>query len=175
MKMNKTIVIYLILISTMTRAQSPCEGFSATKYYRGDTITVFCDTLYVLNKLTFKRFNAVYKDPKLNELISTQAELIHVYEKRNEEQDLAYKDLKTNFDQVVNNSTLMIQTSREELSGIKQSLESAQNNIDGAKTDIGEVKNLLQQDLRKANKEKLKWGICGLAVGVLVMVIGGSN
>jgi hypothetical protein len=174
MKTSKFLLFFL-LISFLGHGQSPCVGFSATKYYMGDNITISCDTLYLLNKLTFKRFNAVYKDPKLSELIATQDELIQVYEKRTAEQDEAYRDLKDNFEKVVNNSNLLIQTSKEELSGIKQSLESAQQNIDGAKTDIGEVKDLLKKDLHKANREKIKWVFGGLALGVLVMVIGGSK
>ena len=174
MKTSKTLP-FLLLISCFGYGQSPCTGFSATRYYMGNTISIPCDTVYLLNKMTFQRFNAVYKDPKLNELISTQDQLIQVYAQRSKEQDKEYGDLKSNFEQVVNNSNLLIQTSKEELSGIKLSLEAAQQNIDGAKTDIGEVKDLLKKDLRRANKEKIKWGIGGLAIGVVVMLIGGAN
>lgn len=174
MKTSK--ILFLFWVSTVVvRAQSPCIGFSATKYYQGDTIMVRCDTVFLLNKSTFSRFNAVYKDPKINELVSTQNQLIEAYEKRNTEQDDAYEQLKSNFDKVVNNSNLLIQTSKEELGGIKQSLSSAQTNIDSAKTDISEVKDLLKKDLRKANEAKLKWGIGGLAIGILVMLLGGSG
>ena len=78
-------VILSIAAQNLSAQTFNCSGLAANRYYMNDTIVVHCDTVFLLNKMTYsfyknqlKKINA--SDPKLKELVTSQGELIGLYE-----------------------------------------------------------------------------------------------
>jgi hypothetical protein len=153
-----------------------CTGLSANRYYLHDTIRVACDTVFLLNKVTYsfyrnqlKRVNTT--DPKLKELVSTQSELIKLYEKRIADMTLEYDTLRSTFNRTLGKSKSFIENSNSELTNINTSLGKAQTNILAAQDSISSVKILLKDEMGKIRREKWAWGVGGAVLGVLLTLV----
>lgn len=153
-----------------------CTGLSATRYYFKDTVLITCDTVFLLNQETYsfyynlrKRINTA--DPKLKELISTQSDLIKLYEKRIADMTLEYDTLRKTFNNTLGRSKSFIENSNAELTNINSSLTLAQTNIKEAKDNISSVKILLKDEMTKIKKEKWTWGVGGAVLGVLLTLV----
>ncbi|GHN01052.1 hypothetical protein WSM22_25410 [Cytophagales bacterium WSM2-2] len=176
--MKKFIILCSIacLIEVQSLAQSfNCAGLSASRYYLKDTIVVNCDTVFLLNKQTYSFYRNQLKkintaDPKLKELVSTQSDLINLYEKRILDLDGRYTALRKTFDETLKNSSVFIETSSGEMTSIKNSLGKAQNNIAAAQDSISSVKTILIKDMARIKKNNVKWGIGGVILGALVTI-----
>src|SRR5689334_14358122 len=112
--MKKIIFVCFILsILAMPKlmAQSfDCLGLSATRYYLHDTVHVRCDTVYLLNKVTYSFYKDHLKkinttDPKLKELVGAQSELIKLYEKRISDLNIQYDEVRKTLDEDMKAST----------------------------------------------------------------------
>ncbi|MBI1768399.1 MAG: hypothetical protein HY015_08330 [Bacteroidetes bacterium] len=153
-----------------------CTGLSASRYYLKDTIMVNCDTVFLLNKMTYsfyknqlKKINAA--DPKLKELVTSQGELINLYEKRILDMGNQYAELRKTFDENLKKSAVFIEGSNREMTSINSSLTKAQGNIAAAQDSISSVKSILIKDMAKIKKNNLKWGIGGVVFGVLATMV----
>ena len=153
-----------------------CTGLSATRFYFKDTVRITCDTVFLLNKETYsfyfnlrKRINTA--DPKLKELVSTQNDLIKLYEKRIADMTLEYDTLRRTFDNTLGKSKSFIENSNSELTNINSSLTLAQTNITEAKDNISSVKLLLKDEMVKIRREKWTWGVGGAVLGALLTLV----
>ncbi len=153
-----------------------CTGLSATRYYFKDTVLITCDTVFLLNKETYSFYFNLRKritmaDPKLKELVSTQNDLIKLYEKRIADMTLEYDTLRRTFDNTLGKSKSFIENSNSELTNINTSLTLAQTNITEAKDNISSVKILLKDEMGKIRREKWTWGVGGAVLGVLLTLV----
>src|SRR6185436_17205490 len=104
-----------------------CSGLAANRYYFKDTIVVSCDTVFLLNKVTYSFYkNQLMKinttDPKLKELVTSQGELITLYEKRILDMGNQYDDLRKTFDENLKKASMFIESSNGDMTNIKSNL-----------------------------------------------------
>src|SRR5882724_8777326 len=116
----KTLFILSLLILSGTVNLSAqafnCSGLAASRYYLKDTIVVNCDTVFLLNKMTYSFYKNQLKkintaDPKL---MATQSELISLYEKRILDMGNQYADLRKTFNENLKKSSAFIEESNGE-------------------------------------------------------------
>ncbi len=153
-----------------------CSGLAANRYYFKDTIVVSCDTVFLMNKVTYSFYKNQLKkintaDPKLKELVTSQGELINLYEKRILDLGNQYADLRKTFDENLKKSSMFIENSTGDMKNIKNSLTKAQGNIAAAQDSISTVKSILVKDMARIKKNNLKWGVGGVILGVLVTLV----
>jgi hypothetical protein len=155
-----------------------CEKneYSIVRFYRGDSILVNCDTVFLVNTSTykvyadvFKNFNAKNSDVKRLALLFDQSKAL--YENRIQQQTVEYQSLKKQFDELVLRSQSVVQQTSENLLTVDKSLLRIDRNVASAQANIEEAKKLIREEIRLGNKQRLKWGIGGLLVGVGVSTI----
>jgi len=175
--MKKIILMsFIMAIMTMTKltAQSfDCSGLSATRYYRSDTIHVRCDTVYLLNKVTYSFYKDHLKkisvtDPKLKELVGVQNDMIKLYEKRISDLSIQYDEVRKTLDEDMKASTQFIKASNNDLAGIKNSLSKLQNEILTARDGVNSADGILKEEVKKARASNWKWAAGGVALGVVI-------
>jgi hypothetical protein len=176
MKKIFTLSLFLFFTSTLTAQTFNCAGLSASRFYVKDTILVSCDTVFLLNKVTYSFYKNQLKkintaDPKLKELVNTQGELITLYEKRILDMGNEYTALRKTFDESLKNSSIFIETSSGEMTNIRNSLGKAQSNITAAQDSISSVKTILIKDMARIRKNNVKWGVGGAIFGALVTLV----
>ena len=178
MKKYRVVLLLIVFIGLQKlSAQSfNCSGLAANRYYFKDTIVVNCDTVFLLNKVTYsfyrnqlKKINAT--DPKLKELVTSQGELIGLYERRILDMGNQYAELRKTFDENLKKSSSFIESSNGDMTNIKSSLTKAQGNIAAAQDSISTVKSILVKDMARIKKNNLKWGAGGVIFGVLVTLV----
>ncbi len=177
----KMCVILLLLISSMANQKLSaqafnCSGLAASRYYSKDTIVVNCDTVFLLNKVTYsfyknqlKKINAA--DPKLKELVTSQGELISLYEKRILDMGNQYTDLRKTFDENMKRSSMFIESSSADMTSLKHTLTKAQSNIAAAQDSLSTVKSILVKDMARIKKNNVKWGVGGVIFGVMATLV----
>ena len=169
-------LLNLLGVGNLSAQTFNCSGLAASRYYLKDTIVVNCDTVFLLNKVTYsfyknqlKKINAA--DPKLKELVTTQSELINLYEKRILDMGNQYTDLRKTVDENLKKSSVLIETSSGEMINLKNTLTRAQGNIAAAQDSISTVKRILIKDMARIKKNNLKWGVGGVIFGVLATIV----
>jgi hypothetical protein len=176
-KYSILLLLILIMADQKLSAQAfSCSGLAANRYYLKDTIVVTCDTVFLLNKVTYSFYrNQVKKinttDPKLKELVTSQGELIGLYEKRILDLGNQYGELRKTFDESLKKSSMFIESSTGDITNIKSTLTKAQGNIAAAQDSISTVKSILIKDMARSKKNNLKWGAGGLILGVLAALV----
>lgn len=153
-----------------------CSGLAASRYYLKDTIVVNCDTVFLLNKMTYSFYKNQLKkintaDPKLKELVTNQSELISLYEKRILDMGNQYSGLQKIVNENLKKSSSLIETSSGEMTNLRNTLTKAQNNIAAAQDSISTVKKILIKDMARIKKNNLKWGVGGVIFGVLATIV----
>lgn len=175
----KKLVLHLILFSatqSLSAQTFNCSGLAANRYYLKDTIVVSCDTVFLLNKVTYSFYRNQLKkinttDPKLKELVTSQGELIGLYEKRILDMGNQYAELRKTFDENLKKSSMFIENSNGEMTNLKSSLTKAQGNIVAAQDSISTVKSILIKDMARIKKNNLKWGVGGVILGALATLV----
>ncbi|MFZ6010500.1 MAG: hypothetical protein ACOYXT_09145 [Bacteroidota bacterium] len=175
---NKIIlIVVLMLTAASAAAQSPmdnlCERkqFGVIRFYRNDTIRVTCDTAYVINASTYKLYEQIYNNHRaLNTDVRRLAALFDytktLYENRIQEQNEEYQALKKQFDDLVGNSQNMIRQTSTQLNDVTTSLTRIDRHVEDAQVKMEEAKKLIKEEMRNSFKQKLKWGVGGLLIGV---------
>jgi hypothetical protein len=175
-------VILLLIASANLAAQRAPENwcskneYSVMRFYQGDSILVNCDTVFLINTATyklyadvFKNFNAKNSDVKRLVTLFDQSKAL--YENRIQQQGLEYQALKKEFDGLMSKSQTVVQQTTDKLSAVDNSLVRIDRNVASAQANIEEAKNLIRQEIRLGNKQRLKWGLGGLVVGVGITTI----
>jgi len=180
--MKKLLLLPILFVASQSLyAQTfNCTGLAANRFYLKDTIVVSCDTVFLLNKMTYSFYrNQVKKinttDPKLKEFVFSQAQLINLYEHRVADMQKQYAELRKSYDENLTKSSLLMESSNAEVTKIKSSLTKAQSNITAAQDSIATVKSILVKEKARIKKNNLKWGAGGVVLGVLVMLVFGAK
>jgi len=178
-------LIFLIVSMHQLQAQSEdfCnEALWYQKLQHGDTLSVRCDTVYLLNRFTFNYYQKLLKtyrsqDQRIKALTSVYDDMSMLYEKRVADQDKEYQQLLANFNQLVSGSNTFIQQSNQNLASIKTSLQHAEANIQTTQTSLATVESNLKQEIKISRKQKFKNIVGGFAAGAIVaaLVFAASN
>ncbi len=162
-------------------AQTPaifdnCSEVRSVIFIRGDVLQVACDTVYVLNALTFRRFDSAYRDlrkknPSISNLMASYDEIITLQDRRLAEQQRSYNDLRMNFDTLAGSTARTIEGSAGRLSLAVSSMDSLKNDMMKTRTLLSETQSILEAEKRGVDLGKLLWGFGGLATGLLAGIV----
>jgi hypothetical protein len=155
---------------------SDAETIQSVLFRAGDLVDIQCDSVYVLNKITFRRYDSAYRDLRrkgssIASLMTAYDDIIALQENQIKEQNRNYEELRTHFLTLTGETQTKISDSSTRLDSALQSMENLNRDLVETKRLIGEAKEIIEAERRGLNLEKLLWGFGGVAVGIVVGVI----
>ncbi|MBI4427589.1 MAG: hypothetical protein HY562_00550 [Ignavibacteriales bacterium] len=180
--MRSLILIAVALSISKLHAQpvakefSNCDQLQSVMVLANDMMLFRCDTSYVLNKLTFRRYDSAYKDLRrkgtsIGNLMNAYDEIIDLQESRLKEQLKSYDELRANFAELSTETQAKIVESSTRLASAVSSMENLSKDLTETKRLLGEAKEIVEAEKRGLNLEKILWGAGGLAAGIVVGVL----
>lgn len=165
-------LIFSTILTSMVSGQGTTDPFCNDDSYRvlqrvaGETISVTCDTVYLLNKGTFYLLNSSYEEYKqqsslLSVFTDSVDQYITLYKDRVDEQKKEFDTLGLYYRNLSDSSKLLVNSANEKLQTINTNLDSIQHNIATAKTNLTDVQELV----KKSEKKKWLFGAVGGAIG----------
>jgi len=153
-----------------------CAEVRSVLFIRGDVLQIACDTAYVLNTLTFRRYDAAYKDlrkkgPSISNLMSAYDEIMALQEQRLAAQQKSFEELRSNFNTLAGTTSSTIEGSAARLTHAVTSIDSLKSDMLEAKRLLFETQEILEAEKRGLGLEKLLWGVGGLAAGLVLGVV----
>jgi ElaB/YqjD/DUF883 family membrane-anchored ribosome-binding protein len=139
-------------------------------FFKGDTIKVTCDTMYLMNTIRYNFYKNIHK-ATLTSKDSVCSKLLNAYELRLIEHEQAYNKLLDNSKQAEKISLDLIAYSQKSLAGTQKTLEFTQATLDQSLKSIDMAHNYIQQEKWNSKGQKLLTGICGAGIGLLLGVI----
>ena len=152
--------------------------YKIRRAFRHDTIVIAIDTAFLLNKRTFqnqeKIRNAYYL---LRDVSRSYDSIVALQERRINQQKTEYDMLHVRFDSLSNHSIQVIDLTAGKLQVLGDTLGFVKTNLVETKDLLKETKDLYNQDIRRANRSKIWFGVGGFAVGIvsaslLILLLG---
>lgn len=148
--MKYFIIALLLVLSVFANAQPTdfCkEALWYKKYKAGETLTINCDTAYLLNRYTFQYYQKLYKsyrsdDQRVKALTTAYSEMTNLYENRIAQQNEEYNRLRKSFDELSAGSQQLLQKADQRLTSIQTSLASADKNIQNTQQNLALVEQI---------------------------------
>jgi hypothetical protein len=172
-----TVALFLLVSpcwgQNVTQTFDDCASIQTVLLVSGDTFLVKCDSVYLLNKLTFRQYDGAYRDIRkrgssVSNLMNAYDEIIGLQQNRLEEQAKSYNELRSNFSSLAGDTQTKIAESSTRLNSAVASLENLNNDLVETKRLLGEAKEIINTEKSWLNLEKLMWGTGGLVVGVVL-------
>lgn len=165
-----------VALSQPSTSFSDCDNLQSVVFTNGDILTIGCDTAYVLNKLTFRRYDSAYKDLRrkssnIANLMSTYDEIIALQENRIKEQTRSYNELRASFSSLTSETQMQITESAGQLGQALTSMEALNRDLGETKILLREAKEIIEAEKQGLNLEKLLWGVGGFSVGILAGIV----
>lgn len=162
-----------LLSQPVTQTFDDCASLQTVLLLSGDTFLVKCDTVYLLNKLTFRQYDGAYRDIRkrgssVSNLMNAYEEIIGLQQNRLQEQAKSYDELRSNFLSLASDTQTKITESSTRLTLALASLDNLNNDLIETKRLLGETKEILHTEKNWLNLEKLLWGAGGVVVGVVL-------
>ena len=156
-KAQNVVTVALFLLATPLLSQpvkktfDDCASIQTVLLVSGDTFLVKCDSVYLLNKLTFRQYDGAYRDIRkrgssVSNLMNAYDEMIGLQQNRLQEQAKSYDELRTNFSSLAGDTQTKIAESSTRLT-------SAVASLDNLNTDLVETKRLLGEAKEIVNTE----------------------
>jgi hypothetical protein len=161
---------------TETKTFNDCGSLQSVFFTANDLVLIQCDTVFVLNKLTFRRYDAAYRELRrkgsnISKLMSSYDELITLQQHRIEEQGRRYDSLHTSFTDLSTHAGMQVSESSTKLSAALTSMESLKKDLVDTKNLLGEAKEIIQSEQRRFSLNNLLWGAGGVVAGIVVGVL----
>lgn len=157
-----TTVLITVPLLAQDQLQKLCDnkGYAAIIYYRSDTVTITCDTVYLINTSAYKLYDQVFRNHKaLNSDVKRLATLYDytktLYENRIREQNEEYTALKIAFDSLTGRSHQLVENTSTQLSDVAGSLARIDQSIQKANSGIEDAKALIRTEMKNSYKQKL--------------------
>ena len=170
--------LFLLPLLTFSQGKvfSDGETIQSLLFLSGDLVDVQVDSVYVLNKLTFRRYDSAYKDLRkrgagIAGLMATYEDIVSLQENRIKEQNRSYEELRTHFLALSGETQTKISDSSNRLISALQSMETLNRDMGETKRLLGEAKEIIEAEQRGLNMEKLLWGFGGVAAGIVIGVV----
>ena len=164
--------------SAQNKLKNVTDGNSlmVERVFYADTLLIFCDTIYVLNKPTFNIYEAAYKMSKskkedIKELISHYDNLILKQEEIINIKEQYYQQLKSKFDSLASTATVFVDKSSANISQISSSLGRASDNLVETQKLLNDSQKLLEEERKNNWKRTLKVGVGGFTIGITVGLV----
>ena len=165
-----------LLALSQPKAFSDGETIQSVLFRAGDLVDIQCDSVYVLNKLTFRRYDSAYRDLRrkgtgIASLMSAYDEIITLQENRLKDQNRNYEELRAQFSTLTAEARERISDSSTRLGVAVTSMENLNRDLTETKKLLGEAKTIIEAEQRGLNLEKLLWGFGGVAASIILGVI----
>src|SRR5688572_21610815 len=140
----KAIVVALFLLVCASVHAQPAEFCQEALWYKkykaGESLTISCDTVYLLNRYTFLYYQKLYRatqtqDQRVKSLTAVYGDMTNLYEKRIASQNDEYNRLRKSFDDLTAGSQKFIERADKNLEVIRTSLSAADKNIQSAQVN----------------------------------------
>jgi hypothetical protein len=173
------LLLFLLLpVSVLSQPKvfSDGETVQSVLFLAGDLVDIQCDSVYVLNKLTFRRYDSAYRDLRrkgtsVANLMNAYDDIMTLQENRIKAQNRDYQELRTQFLNITETANTRITDSSTKLGTAIQSMESLNRDLGETKRLLSEAKEIIEAERRGLNLEKLLWGAGGVVVGIVAGVI----
>jgi hypothetical protein len=176
----KAMPLCILLLSAMAvKAQDQprifrdSTGRTAYILERNEVISIQCDTVYLLNKPTFRIYKQAYDKAHAGNTLYTH--LINAYRQTIDEQNKLlniregyYQQLKLAFDSVTTGSLAVLERSDTRLQTATSALDKATVHLKETQQLLEDARQKLIEENRKRNAKALKFGLGGIAIGALV-------
>lgn len=179
--MNMKYLLTLLLLTSIVSAKAqPADFCKEALWYKklkaGESLTISCDTAYLLNRYTFQYYQNLYKSYRSNDqrvvaLTNAYNDMTNLYEKRIAQQSEEYARLRKNFDELSVESQQLLQKADQQLVSIQNSLAAADKNIQSTQVNLALVEQNLKNEIRQSRKARLRNAATGFAAGALVTAL----
>lgn len=174
-------ILFFLLCSTSINAQrwhqlNSCNEINALKILKGDTIFFNCDTTYLLSNHLYSQYK-IYRTNLKNyesqnlKLQNSYEEIFKIQELQIKTQQESFTTLKKQFDQMVSSSYSFADSTKLNLSKIRDSLALATSTIEESKQIIEEANKNLKKAKKRGVFTKIAFGIGGLIIGATTVAI----
>lgn len=180
LSLRTSIFTILLLLSVPALGQpkvfSDGETIQSVLFRAGDLVDIQCDSVYVLNKLTFRRYDSAYRDLRkkgtsIANLMTAYDDIIKLQENRIKAQNQDFEELRSHFLNVTETANTKISDSSARLGTAILSMESLNRDLGETKRLLGEAKEIIEAEQRGLNLEKVLWGFGGVAAGIVLGVV----
>jgi hypothetical protein len=146
-------------------------GFDVLPGFSGDTLLIRSDTIFIINKASFKKYLTTFeqlnnKNLLAKELVANYENLIQLQENALNTKEAYYQELKSKFDSLAGNATIFIEKSSTNISQISTSLGRASDNLVETQKLLLDSQKLLEEERKNNWKRTLKIGVGGFTIGV---------
>ena len=180
--MNKFYYLLILIFLLGFKSQSQtidstyCDSKSiqVNRLFKGQSVTSPCDTLFYMNKSTFKIFNDKYnaiKKEDIKALIKAYNDERKLYENRIDQQQSEYDSLYHKYDQLMVGSQTFVDKGNAKIDSINASLANSKEFLTNASTTLEELQKTIKKERRLSTLHKILAGFAGLGIGILVGVV----
>jgi len=145
-------------------------------FYRGDSVLIGADTVFLLNKPTFKIYKRFYDKGRsgsgsFKAVIAEYEDVIHTKDDMLQSKEAYYQDLKSQFDALSSKSVAFMDKTSNGLMQVSATLEKTTTSLIETQKLLEESRKMLIDERRKQNFKALKFGIGGVLVGGLISLL----
>ncbi|MBI3003963.1 MAG: hypothetical protein HYY49_00930 [Ignavibacteriales bacterium] len=177
--MKRRLPFLILFINTTLHSQpgvkdfSDCDQLQTVMVFANDVMSFCCDTAFVMNKLTFRRYDSAYKDvrrraPGIANLMSAYDEIIELQAARLKNQSEEYETLRASFASLSVEAQSKIAESSTRLTTAIHFMENLNKDLTETKRLLGEAKEIIEAEKHGLNLEKILWGAGGVAAGIVI-------
>lgn len=174
-------MLLFIFTNTITHAQILKHYNDSAKtvintFYRGDSILVGCDTVFLLNKPTFKIYKRFYDKGRsgsssFKAIIAEYEDVIDSKDQMLTAKEVYYQELRSQFDALSSKSAAFMDRTSTGLMQVSSTLEKTTTTLIETQKLLEESRQMLIEERRKQNFKALKFGIGGVLVGGLISLL----
>ena len=175
------LILLLQLCGTKISAQSLKHYNDSAKtvvktFYRGDSVLVGCDTVYLLNKPTFMIYKRFYDrgrsgSSSFKAVIAEYEEVIDAKDQMLSTKEAYYQQLRSQFDELSTKSASFMDRTSAGLMQVSTTLEKTTTSLIATQTLLEESRQMLIEERKKQNFKALKFGIGGVIAGGLISLL----
>ena len=171
-----------LMFASVAKTQSTTESICNDQLFRvlqrtqGQTIKITCDTVYLLNKGTFKLLNSSYHSFKsqsgaLSNFFNATDNYLYEYEQHEQEQVARFDSLRAYFQSLTDSSKQLVEVTNSQLRNISSNISAIESNIDSARIKLESAQLIIQKNEKQKWWDRVKWGLGGLVIGIAATAI----
>jgi hypothetical protein len=178
--MRKLIALcfFFFAASTIFAQQNECDSnaFSVFKKYKGQMVNITCDTMYLLNKVTFhlmyQTYNAYrHQNTLLNEYQVINEGISSLYELQLDTQRMYFDTLNVYFQKLAISADTLVNTSKKQLGTITQNLDVIESQVNQSKKNISDASSDIKEAKKQMRRQRIKYAIGGFTIGAGITLL----
>lgn len=179
MKLRIILLVAFSFMAISTYAQGELKDFdicnsndTIKKVNSGDTVIIKCKEAYILNKNVINNYRKTLQNNRgCTEIVKTYAALSNTQDSVISKQDARFNELKAKFDSLGVNTGQFLTVTQGSLTQLSDTLSNVSRTIVATQNLLTQTKLLLEQEQKNKWKDRLKWGIGGVGVGLVASTL----